>query len=55
MNNSYLMEVLIKNKREAKEYLIKKPVKFTPAQAPQVGLEPTTLWLTARCSNQLSY
>ena len=23
--------------------------------APQVGLEPTTLWLTVRCSNQLGY
>ena len=23
--------------------------------APQVGLEPTTPWLTVRCSNQLSY
>ena len=22
---------------------------------PQVGLEPTTLWLTVRCSNQLGY
>ena len=25
------------------------------ALAPQVGLEPTTPWLTVRCSNQLSY
>ena len=23
--------------------------------APQVGLEPTTLWLTVKCSNRLSY
>lgn len=55
MNNLYLLPELKQNKRDVNEYLIKKPVKFTPAQAPQVGLEPTTLWLTARCSNQLSY
>ena len=29
--------------------------KFYKIVAAQVGLEPTTLWLTVRCSNQLSY
>ena len=27
----------------------------SPRLAPRVGLEPTTPWLTATCSNQLSY
>ena len=29
--------------------------KLCPFFAPEAGLEPATLWLTVRCSNQLSY
>ena len=29
--------------------------KLCPFLAPEAGLEPATLWLTVRCSNQLSY
>ena len=36
-------------------HINKKALNFFSALAPELGLEPRTLWLTVRCSNQLSY
>ena len=38
------------------QYMNEKSTEFLQCfRAPELGLEPRTLWLTVRCSNQLSY